>query len=72
MINEVVSRNGRIVPGFEIGLGAAVIDDAAIPAAVAGSSPLTLAVAGGAATAATGWLLESVWRAVRGRRRGRR
>lgn len=56
-----VMRNGRPVVGLA--------EAAATPAV---SSPFALAFVGGAATAATGWLLEEVWSSVRGPKRKRR
>jgi hypothetical protein len=58
---EVIARGGRRVAGFGVG-------DAVAPM-VLSPSPLTLALAGGAAAAATGWLIEEVWSSVWGRRR---
>lgn len=63
-MNETVLRDGRPVTG----IGQAEV----IAAPAAASSPFTLAFVGGAATAATGWLLEEVWSAVRGPKRKRR
>lgn len=58
-----VMRNGRVV----VGLGQT--ETVAAPVV---SSPFALAFVGGAATAATGWLLEEVWSSVRGPKRKRR
>lgn len=63
-MNEVVQRNGRALTG--VGQTEAVTAPAVV------SSPFALAFVGGAATAATGWLLEEVWSAVRGPKRKRR
>jgi hypothetical protein len=41
------------------------------PLVAAAPSPLFVALAGGAATAATGWLLERAWEAMRWHRRRR-
>jgi len=62
-MNETILRNGRPLVG--IGQTEALV----VPAT---SSPFALAFVGGAATAATGWLLEEVWSAVRGPKRKRR
>lgn len=63
---EVISRAGRPAYGFGVGQTALVAPAAATAAS---PSPITVALAGGAATAATGWLLEKAWETMRGRRR---
>jgi hypothetical protein len=58
-----VTRNGRPI---EFGLA----ETATVPRTA--PSEFSLALVGGAATAATGWFLEEVWSAFRGRKRRRR
>lgn len=61
---EEVLYGGRRVAGFGLG-------DVVVPAAAAASatSPIAVAIASGAAVATTGWVLESVRRSMRGKRR---